>query len=102
MSVDGKEDPAEAEALSRALGRRVAYLRAERTKLTQQEFAGAMGVSPAYLWRIEDGRQNLSLRTLARLAKVLEVSLAELFEGIDAEGVPLTNREYMRRPDDVD
>jgi transcriptional regulator with XRE-family HTH domain len=97
MSVNDKEDSIETEALTRALGRRVAWLRGERLGVTQQELAGMMGVSPAYFWRIEDGRQNLSLRTLARLAKVLGVSLAELFEGIDADSVPLSNRDYVRR-----
>lgn len=69
--------------------------------MKQQELARRMGVSSAYLWRVEDGRQNLSLRTLGRLAKSLGVTLAELFEGIEADGVTMVNREYARHEGDV-
>jgi transcriptional regulator with XRE-family HTH domain len=92
-----KDDTAEPDPLSVALGARVVTIRRDRLQLSQQELAVRMGVSPAYLWRIEDGRQNISLRTLGRLARSLEVTLADLFDGVDAEGVALTNRDYVRR-----
>ena len=85
--------------LSVALGRRVTSIRQDHVGISQQDLARRMGVSPAYLWRVEDGRQNLSLRTLGRLAKSLGVTLAELFDGVDPEGVSLTNRGYVRRDD---
>lgn len=90
------EEAASPDPLSVSLGRRVASIRQDRLGATQQELARRMGVSSAYLWRVEDGRQNLSLRTLGRLAKSLGVTLADLFDGIDAGGVSMTNREYAR------
>lgn len=95
-----RDETTSLDPLSVALGRRVAAIRQDRLGLSQQDLARRMGVSPAYLWRIEDGRQNLSLRTLGRLAKSLSVTLAELFDGIDPEGVSMTNRSYARREDD--
>ena len=50
-----------------------------------------------YLWRIEAGRQNLSLRNVARLAKALELTLSELLEGIDVADVDLGPRAYAKR-----
>jgi transcriptional regulator with XRE-family HTH domain len=38
-----------------------------------------MGVSLKYVQRIEAGRQNLTIRTLVRVAAVLKVELIELF-----------------------
>ena len=47
-----------------------------------------------YLWRIEAGQQNLSLRNVARLAKALGVTLSDLLAGIDVAHVSLSSRPY--------
>ncbi len=37
----------------------------------------------AYVWRVEQGKTLPSLRTAARFAKALEISLSELLEGVE-------------------
>ncbi len=55
-------------------------LKALRQKrgLTQEVLARRMGLSRAYLARLEMGRHDPPLSTLAKLAKALKVSVAEL------------------------
>lgn len=62
----------------RHVGRRVAELRAE-LGWTQEQLAEHARVSLKYLQRIEAGRENLTLRSVARLANHLRVPPAELF-----------------------
>jgi transcriptional regulator with XRE-family HTH domain len=57
-------------------------------------------MDPAYLWRIEEGRQNLSRRNVARIAKALGVSLAVSLEGVDVSDLELGSRPYGRRGGD--
>ena len=74
MGVDSN-DP---DDLLRDLGRRVAELRAARG-LTQQQFAEELEVAVRYLQGIEAGHENLSVRSLSKLADALEVEVRELF-----------------------
>ena len=76
------ENPGE---LLRDIGRRVAELRAERG-LTQEALSEKLGVSGVYVRRIELGRENLTIRSLAHIAAILAVRTADLF-------VPPTSRE---------
>jgi len=69
------EDPQE---LLRDVGRRVAELRAEQG-LTQEALAEKLGVSTVYVRRVELGRENLTVRSLARLATFLSVRTVDLF-----------------------
>ena len=47
-----------------------------RTKgMTQSEFAQKMGVSPAYVAKLLKGNENLTLETISKLQKVLDISL---------------------------
>lgn len=62
------------------VGRRIAALRV-RHGMTQDELAERAGVSLKYLQRIEAGRENLSIKSLARWAALLEAHVAELFRG---------------------
>jgi len=50
----------------------------EQRGLTQEQLAKRAGVSHGYLARLELGMHDPSLSTLARLAKALKVSVAEL------------------------
>jgi transcriptional regulator with XRE-family HTH domain len=59
------------------VGRRVAELRIAR-KLTQEELAERAEVSARYIQRIERGRENLTLVTVANLAKALGVEVVSL------------------------
>ena len=86
--------------LSQAFGRRVVELRARGPVMTPQVLAERVGVSVQYLWRVERGRQNVSLRTAARIATAFDITLSELFENVEMPAVPLQNRPYTRPSDD--
>ena len=60
----------------RDLGRRVAELRVSRG-WTQEQFAERCELSTRYIQAIERGSQNLSVRSITRLAHVFRVPLAE-------------------------
>ncbi len=66
-------------AIVKRLAMRLKRLREERN-LTQERLAKRSGVSHGYLARLEIGMHDPSLSTLAKLAKALKVSVAELVE----------------------
>jgi ribosome-binding protein aMBF1 (putative translation factor) len=76
-AVPRSEAPRVADQL-RAVGRRVAELRADRS-LTQEQLAEQLSMTPGHLKQIERGLLNLTVRSLVRLADGLAVPLAELF-----------------------
>ena len=67
-----------ADDVLRDLGRRVAELRAARG-LTQEQFAEEADITAQYLQRVEAGRENLTVRSLVRMASLLHVSITDLF-----------------------
>lgn len=69
-------------AVAVALGTRVMQ---ERTRLglTKEALADRSGLASRYIWRVEEGRQNIQLGNIARLARGLGVSLAELTAGVE-------------------
>jgi transcriptional regulator with XRE-family HTH domain len=70
-----------ADFIAKALGRRIRQLR--QAKGWSQEFlADEAGMHRTYLWGIEQGVRNPSVRHLTRLAEALGVSLGALFEGL--------------------
>lgn len=69
----------DAERATADVGRRIAELRRQRG-LTQERFAERLGIAANALQRIELGMQNLTIRSLVRLANGLGVPLASLFE----------------------
>jgi transcriptional regulator with XRE-family HTH domain len=62
----------------RDLGRRIAELRASRG-LTQEGFAEVADVTVQYAQRVEAGKENLTVRSLVRIAGLLAVTVADLF-----------------------
>jgi transcriptional regulator with XRE-family HTH domain len=62
----------------RSLGLRIQELRQARDE-TQEELAGRLGMLPPNYARIEQGRANVTVDTLVRVASGLKVELAELF-----------------------
>ena len=84
-------DPDEA---VRAFGRRVAEVRHERA-WTQEQLAERAEVSVRYIQHIEQGRQNLTIRSAVRLAWVLRVQLGELFQA-PRRGKPPKGRPRSR------
>ena len=63
--------------LARKLGKR---LKKERGDMSQVQFARRIGVSKSSLNRMEIADQNVTLRTLEHLCKVLKCDIGELFE----------------------
>lgn len=59
-------------------GKCVAAIR-RRQGMTQRELAAKLGVTDKYIQRIEAGAQNLSIKSLVKLAKPLEVRVREFF-----------------------
>lgn len=100
MPARRKEPQPSLDPLFVAVGQRVTTLREQRG-LKPTQLAEAASMDPNYLWRIEAGRQNLSLRNVARLAKALGITLAQLLDGIDVAEVSLSSRPYGKRGDDA-
>jgi transcriptional regulator with XRE-family HTH domain len=59
-------------------GKRVAKIRKEKG-FTQEKLAFAIGVSPAYIGFIEQGRRNPTIANIYKISKALKVSLKDLF-----------------------
>lgn len=64
-----------------AAGARIRALRLA-SGMSQEEFAAAAEMNSKFAWRVEAGRQNLSLRSLARVAAALGTSISELLKGV--------------------
>lgn len=62
-------------------GLRIKTLRMER-HLTQERLSNDIGMAQSYLAEVENGKRNVSLVNIARIAKGLDVQLSKLFEGI--------------------
>ena len=73
--------PKRPETVVKGLGRRIRQLRQLRG-WSQEYLADEAGMHRTYMWGIEQGVRNPSLRHLARIASALHVSLSELFEGV--------------------
>jgi transcriptional regulator with XRE-family HTH domain len=69
-----------------AVGRRLSELRA-KTGLSQEEFAHRARFSTKYLQRVEEGLENLTLRSLTRFANLLGVRFGELFRAPSSQKV---------------
>jgi len=52
----------------------------EAKRLSQKEVISAIGMGPAQYSRIENGKTDPSVSTVAKIAKALGVSMADLFE----------------------
>jgi transcriptional regulator with XRE-family HTH domain len=70
-----KSDP---EHLLEEVGRRIAELR-ERAGLTQAQVAERFGTTVSNYQRIEHGFQNMTVLTLAKIARILDVELNAFF-----------------------
>ena len=78
MGQEAEPVLAEVAAASKALGTRIRFLRRERG-WSQEHLAELARVHRTYLWGIERGVRNPSLRHLVMIAAALGVPLADLF-----------------------
>ena len=66
-----------------ALGQNVRRQR-EARELTQEKLAERAGLDPTYISGIERGLRNPGIKNVAKLAKALGLTTAELCKGVDA------------------
>lgn len=64
------------------LGMRIKFLRKER-KWSQEDLALESDVNKNYISDLENGRRNPSLEILEKIAIAFNISLSELFKGIE-------------------
>ncbi len=58
--------------------------RREAREFTQETLAERAGLDPTYISGIERGLRNPGIKNVARLAKALSLTTAELCKGVDA------------------
>lgn len=68
--------------IQQAFGRRVRQLRKDRG-ISQERFALKIEMDRTYLASVEAGRRNISLCNMAKIAKGLNVTLSDLFCGLE-------------------
>lgn len=56
----------------------------EAKEFTQEKLAEKSGLDPTYISDIERGLRNPGIKNVAKLAKALGLSTAELCQGVDA------------------
>jgi transcriptional regulator with XRE-family HTH domain len=61
----------------RVVGLRIKEAR-QKNNLTQKDIAEKAGLKQSYVFELETGRSNITLRTLARMADVLELDIRDL------------------------
>ncbi len=62
------------------VGRRVKELH-NKLGISQEELANLVGLDRTYITSVECGRRNISIVNIEKLAKALNVTLSEFFEG---------------------
>ena len=67
------------EVVVRALGRRIRQLRTDKG-WSQEHLADEAGMHRTYMWGIEQGIRNPSVRHLVRVADALGVAITTLFD----------------------
>lgn len=67
--------------ITKKIGDRIRELRAE-TGLSQEKFAAKIEMDRTYFAGVELGKRNVAIVNLEKIAKGLNVTLSELFEGI--------------------
>lgn len=62
-----------------AIGERIAKLRKAKN-LSQQKFSYEAEIERSYLTHVEKGRKNISVETLLKITKALDISLKDFFD----------------------
>lgn len=81
------------------LGQRI-RIRRQRLRLTQQQVAGALGLTPQYISAIEQDKRAPSLPSLAKLAEELGVTIDYLVtgkEGVITDTIPAIKADKTLR-----
>lgn len=67
--------------VTKIFGQRIKQLRLEKG-LSQEHLGELCSLDRTYISSLERGHRNVSLKNIASLAKALDVTLSELFDGI--------------------
>ncbi len=68
--------------LTKELGQRIRSFRTEKG-MTQEALAEKAGLHPTYVGQVERGEKNLTIITLGHLTGALDITLQQLFSGIE-------------------
>ena len=68
--------------IAKQLGDRIKELRKE-TGLSQEKFALKIDMDRTYFATVESGKRNISLQNIEKIANGLNITISELFEGIE-------------------
>ena len=67
--------------LTEKLGQRIKSLRIEKG-LSQEKFALLIDMDRTYLTSVENGKRNISLENIAKIANGFNITIEELFKGM--------------------
>lgn len=67
--------------ITEKLGKRIKELRL-KMQLSQEKFALSIDMDRTYFASVERGKRNISMKNVEKIAKGLNVTLAELFRGL--------------------
>ena len=66
--------------IAKQLGERIKELR-KKTGLSQEKFALKIDMDRTYFATVELGKRNISLQNIEKIAKGLNITISELFDG---------------------
>lgn len=69
-------------SIQKEFGTRIQSLRKERN-LSQEKFALLIDMDRTYYASVEAGKRNISICNIKKIADGLEISIADLFSGIE-------------------
>ena len=75
------------------IGQRIQSARKSK-KMTQQDLAEKMGVSIAFLSRIERGNSQVNLKRLGQICAILEITEGELLNGTSSDSSSYLDSEF--------
>lgn len=70
--------------LNQAIGKRIRKLREEK-EITREELANKAGITPKFLYEVENGKKGLSANNLYKIATALSCSCDYILLGIHRE-----------------
>ena len=70
--------------IRKQVGKRIRMLR-KLSKMSQEEFAFRCGMDRTYITSLENGKRNISIVNLKKIAEVFEMTLSEFFDLEDLE-----------------
>lgn len=70
--------------LNQIVGENIKTLR-QGKKISQENLAGIAEIDRRYIQSIEKGKRNISLNTLYKISKALDVKMSEILENVEHE-----------------